>query len=305
MYTESQVRKVLTSAGIRIVHEGSSDFSVFCPFHTNNRTPAGEVNYESGLFYCFSCKHYALLEDFVVKASGITYFQALRLIDKHKDTSSIVEQVFSALDPTEDQPSIDPEEIERLHEQMMQSDRALGYLHRRGILTESIVQHKFGYSQKQDMVTFPFLTPNGSRYLGFEGRSVEGKRFLTNGNKSNTLFNLNNRMWSDSVFLTESVLDCVRLEQCGAPAVASMSANRSKAQINLLGRHFNNVYVVQDNDPASNGFAGQVAAKKLVDKLADRGIIVVPPEGYKDIGDMPDEEIKLLVAQTTDITKGI
>lgn len=305
MYSEDQVYKVLSSAGIKVIRTaGPCDFSVFCPFHNNRRTPAGEVSHESGIFYCFSCKRFATLEDFIVASTGLTYFQALRLIEKHEEPSSIIEQVTAILEG-HDLPDFGIDKIEKLHENLLRSERAMSYLESRGITRQSMTDFTLGYSVKQDMVTFPYMSPDGSKYIGVEGRSVEGKRFMAGGPKSETLFNLRNRIWSEDIFLTESVIDCMRLEQVGCPAVSSMGANRSKVQIHLLGRYFNMVYIVQDNDTAENSFAGQAAAAKLLDKLGDRGIIVKPPERYKDIGEMSDEEIKLLVARTYNLIEGL
>ena len=84
-----------------------------------------------------------------------------------------------------------------------------------------------------------------------------------------------------------------------------MGSNRGKTQVSLLTRYFNKVYIIQDNDTVDNGFAGQASALKLFEKLGGRGIIVKPPQQYKDIGEMPDEEIVLLVEKTQDILEGI
>lgn len=80
-----------------------------------------------------------------------------------------------------------------------------------------------------------------------------------------------------------------------------MGSNRSRVQIDLLKRYFNTIYIVADNDDAKNDYAGQVSAQKVVDKLGGSGIMVVPPTRYKDIGEMPDEEIKALVESVNDI----
>ena len=84
-----------------------------------------------------------------------------------------------------------------------------------------------------------------------------------------------------------------------------MGTGSGTTQVSLLERYFNRVYIVQDNDGSSNGFAGQSSAQKLLDKLGRRGIIVVPPQGYKDIGEMPIAEIKAFLTGEQDITKGL
>jgi hypothetical protein len=51
IYTTQQIHRVLTGAGIDIEAEYGTDYIIFCPYHNNNRTPAGEVSKESGLFF--------------------------------------------------------------------------------------------------------------------------------------------------------------------------------------------------------------------------------------------------------------
>jgi DNA primase len=55
VYTAEQIKRVLTGAGVDIMSEVDSDYIIFCPYHNNSRTPAGEVDKSSGLFYCFAC----------------------------------------------------------------------------------------------------------------------------------------------------------------------------------------------------------------------------------------------------------
>ena len=69
IYTEDQIKRVLIGSGITIQSEVDSDYIIFCPYHNNNRTPAGEVSKESGLFFCFGCQQVANLQELVMKMS--------------------------------------------------------------------------------------------------------------------------------------------------------------------------------------------------------------------------------------------
>ena len=66
-YSEDQIKRVLIASGIDIVTEVESDFIIFCPFHNNKRTPAGEVHKTNGLFYCFSCQESKNLVEVVME----------------------------------------------------------------------------------------------------------------------------------------------------------------------------------------------------------------------------------------------
>ena len=80
IYTEDQIRRVLNGAGIDIENEFGLDFIIYCPFHSNTRTPAGEVSKEHGTFFCFGCQTTKGLIELIMHMTGRTYFEAVRYI---------------------------------------------------------------------------------------------------------------------------------------------------------------------------------------------------------------------------------
>jgi DNA primase len=147
-----------------------------------------------------------------------------------------------------------------------------------------------GFSEKQDMVTIPVHSPDGIS-VGFVGRSVEGKEFKNTPGlpKSKVLFNLHRVKTADKVYVVESSFDAIRLDQCGFPAVATLGANVSNFQTELLQKYFNDIIVIADNDEA-----GGSMKNKLIEKLGNRVSVITLDKKYKDIGDMSDEDIKNL-----------
>jgi DNA primase len=159
------------------------------------------------------------------------------------------------------------------------------------LITEaSIRKFDLGYSEKQDMVTIPVASPDGVS-VGFVGRSVEGKEFKNTPGlpKSKVLFNLHRVKTSSKVYVVESSFDAIRLDQCGFPAVATLGANVSKIQTDLLQKYFNEIYVIADNDEAGGNMKD-----KIIEKLGSRVNVIKLDKQYKDIGDMSDEAIKNL-----------
>ena len=75
----------------------------------------------------------------------------------------------------------------------------------------------------------------------------------------------------------------------GFPAVATLGANISNIQIELLRKYFNNIIVIADNDEAGGNMK-----ERAVEKLGSRVSIIQLDKQYKDIGDMDDESIKSL-----------
>lgn len=290
IYTEEQVKRVLSGSGVNIVSQVDSDYIIYCPFHANNRTPAGEVDKIKGTFYCFSCQKIANLVELVMHVSGRSYFESVRFI-KNKETGADLEkEINTKIIEKPDFIRFDEELIKRLNADALESSRAVSYFSSRKISELSIKKFCLGFSKKQDMVTVPVHSPDGL-IVGFVGRSIEGKDFKNTPGlpKSKLLFNLNRVKTSDKVYVVESSFDVIRLDQVGFPAVATLGANVSNSQIELLKKYFNDIIVVADNDEAGGNMK-----TRIMEKLGSRVSVIQLEEKYKDIGDMTDEDIKNL-----------
>ena len=289
-YSEQQVKRVLVGSGIDIERDLDNDFIVFCPFHGNFRTPAGEVNKENGLFFCFSCQHTADLIELVMHVTKRTYFESIRFINSKSVETDFASDVMSKLKDKPDFVPFDDVLIKRLSVEALASPRAMRYFEGRKITEDSVRKFSLGYSQKQDMITIPVTAPDGMM-VGFVGRSVEGKEFknTTGLPKSKTLFNLHRVKTSKQVYVVESSFDAIRLDQCGMPAVATLGANVSNKQIELLRQYFNEIFVIADNDEAGGNMS-----ERIVERLGGRVSIIKIDKRYKDIGDMDDESIRNL-----------
>jgi DNA primase len=263
---------------------------MFCPFHANSRTPAGEVDKRSGTFFCFSCHKIADLVEFVMHVSGRTYFEAVRFIKSKEQTASLEQEVEKNLFVKPEYVPYDELLIKRLNAQALESPRAMRYFSGRLITEESVKKFALGFSEKQDMVTIPVASPDGID-VGFVGRSIEGKDFKNTPGlpKSKILFNLHRIKAAEAVYVVESSFDAIRLDQCGFPAVATLGSNVSNIQIELLQKYFNNIIVIADNDEAGGNMKD-----KIINKLESRVSVIQLDKQYKDIGDMTDEAIKEL-----------
>lgn len=288
-YTAEQVKRVLVGAGITVESEVDSDYIIFCPFHGNHRTPAGEVDKTSGVFFCFSCHHVTDLIELIMHTSGRTYFESVRYIKSKETETSLEAEIGKRLVTKPEYVVFDELMIKRLNSQAAQP-RPANYYSYRKITNESIAKFQLGYSEKQDMVTIPVHAPDGLP-VGFVGRSIEGKDFKNTPGlpKAKVLFNLHRVKNSSHVYVVESSFDAIRLDQCGLPAVATLGANVSNIQIELLQKYFNDIYVIADNDEAGGNMKD-----RILEKLGGRVGIVTLDSKYKDIGDMEDSEIKNL-----------
>lgn len=293
LYTTQQIHRVLSGAGIDIEAEYGTDYIIFCPYHNNNRTPAGEVSKESGLFFCFGCQTTRSLIELIMHMTGRTYFETVRFI-KSKETETDIEAVVNkALHQLPDFVQYDELLIKRLNKQALESPRAMTYFEGRRLTKESVVKFDLGYSEKQDSVVIPMQSPDGMS-IGFVARTIEGKEFKNTPGlpKSKILFNLHRVKASKIVYVVESSFDAIRLDQVGFPAVATLGANVSSSQIELLKRYFTGVVLVADNDEA-----GAIMSERLTEKMGNLVTVISPDKKYKDIGDMTDDEIRKLEFQ--------
>lgn len=219
-----------------------------------------------------------------------SYFESIRFIKSKEVASNIEEQVSKKLIAKPEYVRFDEVLLKRLNQQALDSHRAISYFAGRSITEDSMRKFGLGFSEKQDMVTVPVHAPDGMP-LGFVGRSIEGKEFKNTPGlpKAKTLFNIHRIKTSNTVYVVESSFDAIRLDQCGLPAVATLGSNVSNIQTDLLKKYFNNIYVIADNDEA-----GLNMLNRIRDKAGPRVIAVQLNKEYKDIGDMPDEEIKKL-----------
>src|SRR5262245_36639572 len=68
----------LIAETVKLTRRGRS-FVGLCPFH-QEKTPSFHVNAERGFFHCFGCKESGGAVDFVMKAEGYTFPEAIRML---------------------------------------------------------------------------------------------------------------------------------------------------------------------------------------------------------------------------------
>lgn len=219
-----------------------------------------------------------------------SYFESVRFIKSKEQVSNLEDEINKQLIVKPDYVQFDELMIKRLATQALESPRATRYFNGRQINQESMKKFSLGFSEKQDMVTVPVHAPDGLP-VGFVGRSVEGKEFKNTPGlpKAKVLFNLHRIKSADRVYVVESSFDAIRLDQCGFPAVATLGANVSNFQIDLLQKYFNNIIVIADNDEAGGNMK-----TRIQEKLGSKVSVIQLNKEYKDIGDMSDDDIKKL-----------
>lgn len=285
-YQEGQIAATLKACNVKVGGEIDTHYLIFCPFHYNVRTPACEIDKTSGMFHCFACGESGHLIVMVMQLTNRTYFEAVRLISSFQQEENISDTIENLVDSSNEIEEFDVNLINKLHENLINNDRAVEYFYSRNIMMESILKFKLGYSEKQDMVTVPITDKDGI-FMGFVGRSIEGKSFKNSTGlaKSKTLFNLNNTKYQ-KIVVVESSFDVIRLDQVGVNAVATLGATISRTQIELLQKYAKEVLVCPDNDDA-----GKKLEEKIDKYLGNKFSGAIRLNHGKDVGDLTNKEI--------------
>ncbi|MBF0516751.1 MAG: DNA primase [Nitrospirae bacterium] len=124
------------------LNKSGTSFKGLCPFHAE-KTPSFVVSPEKQVFYCFGCGMGGDVITFVMKEDGISYNEAIR---------KLAERAGVKLTPLNAQNVQEREVLLQIHKSaaaffrghLRKSEKALGYLQRRGIAKESIERFSIG-----------------------------------------------------------------------------------------------------------------------------------------------------------------
>ncbi len=141
----------LVSETVQLRRSGKN-YTGFCPFHSNTRTPAFVVFQETGTWRCFGqCNEGGDIFSYVMKKDGLDFSETLHYL---------AEQAGVQLKPFTPQEQATAEEHENLRSLMEEAvtfyrhqllntpsgQAALGYLHKRGLDDETIETFGLGYA---------------------------------------------------------------------------------------------------------------------------------------------------------------
>lgn len=277
VYSPSEVEAVLRALGLDIRDETENDFLSFCPYHGNTDSPAFSTSKRYGFSVCFNpacgkgLDFRLTLESMVRDLKGLNHMSAKRFVIKHKGESgtSFRDKFDSIQIEEEELPLFPAAAVDKMHERFMSTPAALEYMKGRGMELDTLGHFKVGFTpastgpvyRKCDMVVVPAYD-HKARPVGLVGRSLEGKEFKNFGanangtgfHKSKIIWNLNNARRYETIILTESTFDAMRIHQAGYPNVgALLGGSLSAVQTELLNRHFSKVVIFTDSENKHNG----------------------------------------------------
>lgn len=265
---------------------------VSCPFHKDGQekhpscgivSVSNDSKLEFGLFNCFTCK-----------TSGRLYTLVGKCLDGDDDDGKrwLVENFGNIITYEEEfLPEIVLKKSKELKiessAELLYSNNDSDYLIKRGISRDVIKRFKVGFNPSKQTVTFPVWDENGNYVMTTE-RSVNNKSFYIEGDKQKPVYLLNfiKENHIDSVYVTESQINCLTLHSWGYPAVALFGTG-SKNQYEILKRSgIRNYCLALDGDEA-----GRKGIRRFIDNMPDDVLISVAllPDG-KDVNDLTCDE---------------
>ena len=322
-YSETQVEAILSECGIDIDGETGSQFICYCPFHSNNDSPAFAVDKEKGLFFCFnpSCGQSGKLEDIPRRLLKLNVFQTKRLILKHQDAKPKPLSVRRMeREARQKLPEFSQDVIDKMHNDFWESP-AEDYMVNRGFEIDTLKTFQVGYSKAKNLVAVPMYAER-DKPVGVVGRTLppqeKGFRNSNNLPKKQIPFNIHNaRTHGDTVIICEASFDAMRITQAGYPnVIALLGGYLTPWHHEIIDRTFSKIIVMTDFDPLHynvdckpckragyricNGHnAGRDFGRQIVSQFPHKVVkwaayddTCVYPHNAKDASDMTDDEIR-------------
>jgi len=300
-----QVREIIESLGVNIAGDTSTDFICYCPFHSNSYSPAFTISKHTGLYMCHNPSCSAARGGNLIKImvllgdKGPMEARRILAMKSVESGKSLFDKIIELQDES-DIKTINPELVSSMEQNYSKSPRAKAYMESRGFDEDTTRYFRVGYDPKSDMVLVPIFNPQGEP-VGFNGRTVEGKRFRLSKDlpRNEMLFNLHNaKRHGGTAIVCESQFDVMKMHQAGFPnGVCFLGSSISDRQIYLLQRYFNRIIIMTDADPAGRK-AGHTLSQKLRGVAIEWAIWewgVIYPHDAKDVGDMTLEEIRYCI----------
>ena len=287
-----------------------------CPFHEDD-SPSLVVYPETRSFYCFGCGAGGDVIDFVRRAEGLGFREALERLGSGPGAEAPTPRRTSAARPAPARRlSLDDRLMlsaasELYHETLLRTPEALRYLEGRGIPTWVVRECRLGTSDGQQLAPYlkrRRLSLKRAGELGLlfrgDGETMAGRlvvpelrgahcawmvgRSLDDGSQPKyrglalpkPLLGTERVRRRQRVFVTEGPFDWLTAVSWGLPACALLGTQLRPGALRFLDRARSVVFVL-DTDQA-----GRDAAERLAAEVGDRAIVLHLPGGVKDLNEL-------------------
>ena len=272
--------------------EKGDTIMIQCPFHKDGqeRHPSCSVytrrdnkDIYYGTAHCFTCGKSVPFYTLVGKClDGDDEVGKQWLVDNYGNVISYTEELLPEIViGSKKKPTLESSK------ELLYTNNNSDYLLKRGISEDVIKRFKVGFNPIRQTVTFPVRNENGNYVMTTE-RSINNKSFYIESDKQKPVYLLNfiKEKHIDSVYVTESQINCLTLHSWGYPAIALFGTG-SKNQYEILKKSgIRNYCLALDGDEA-----GRKGIRRFIDNMPQDVLISIAllPEG-KDVNDLTCEE---------------
>jgi DNA primase len=287
------------------ISPSTKETMVSCPYH-KDKTPSMAVNFDGGVYYCFSCGRSGSIETLFKDLTGQNIYRVLGIHNdpfsslsfnrkfshsySFDDTNSSLKNVYINYDPADIKSVEDYPEV-------------LNYLSRRGVSLAVAKKAKISYIEDGTINTTRFyrrlVIPvyENKKLISIEGRRVypddpDPKVLYPKNATVNTLYDIDNLDRSKPCFAVEGLMDLfvLRASEATKNSTSIFGASLTKRQLSLI-KTFSKFIYIPDRD---------AAGQKTVDTLKESGldnvyILSIPKQlgnfAPKDVGDFPKANI--------------
>ena len=300
--------------------DSGDNIMVQCPYHGNGqeRKPSAGIRKSDGVFHCFACGETHTLPEMISYCLGHTEDilgkQGFKWIMKNFATVQVEDRKDVDIDMERNHATnknsllgnSSDNKLNRISEEELDSYRYYHqYWKKRGITDENIIElFDLGYDVKTDCITFPVRDKDGNclfvarrnvntKYFNYPAGAEKPLYGLYELHKANGTRNLNTLKqrgnWRFStLFICESMIDCILLWQAGHYAVALNGLGNELQFKQLRELPTRKPILATDNDTAGQN-ARERIRKNITNKLITE---IMFPTNRKDIGECTAEEIK-------------
>jgi len=296
------VKASLRNGKLAYFRRRGQDILVTCPFHKEGleKNPSCRIyvgedteDIKWGTFNCFSCGAKGHFTAFIAACFDKSPIQAEIWLKEHF-TEDIDDTRKIAL---EDPIILKKDTVKYYSEDILENfEDWHPYLHKRGLTREVCKKFDVKYDPKTKTVVFPVRDKLGAIKL-LTRRSIEGKFFNIEEVDYKGIFLLYNVLQDRSreVYITESQIDALTLQQWGYPAVALLGTG-SKENYEEL----NNTNILCFNLCFDGDDAGMKGIKRFMDNVKGLKNIIRIPQG-KDVNDLTKEQFDKLVKDKIEV----
>lgn len=312
----NELRTQLAMNGIQRfskMFDSGDDIMCQCPYHGNGqeRRPSAGIRKSDGKFHCFACGKAVEIDEMIANCFGYNDpTWGYKWLVRNFATVKVEDRKEIQLDMSRGH-TIAVEARESVSESELDSYRYTHpYLYERGLTDEIIALFDIGYDEAKNSITFPVRSWEGDSFgktMFIARRQIKTKRFDLPKDVEKPLYGLYEiqnmltynyfdskssvRVGFEEIYVCEGLFDCLRLWCNGKHAVAGFGCLFSEYQLKLLKElPTRKLILALDNDKA-----GRDGAKKIRKAVKNKLITeVVIPNGYKDIGELSDEQIQKL-----------